>query len=61
MLSKRDHLQSKINGLKLRIQQTSETLDHLQAAQDALIKLRQEWRSEVNNIVDEFIEENGEA
>jgi hypothetical protein len=46
-MGKCDHIRSRIADLKQRISATEETLDHMQAAQDALIALRQAWRAEV--------------
>jgi hypothetical protein len=56
MLSKCDHIRARITDLKQRISATEETLDHMQAAQDALIALRQAWRAEVGALVDELVE-----
>jgi len=54
MKGKCDHTRAKISDLKMRIWETAETLDHMQAAQDALIALRQAWRAEVGALVDEL-------
>ena len=55
-MGKCDHIRSKITDLNQRISATEETLDHMQAAQDALIALRQAWRAEAGALVDELVE-----
>jgi hypothetical protein len=61
MISKCDHIRARITDLNQRINKTGKTLDHIQAAQDALIALRQAWRAEVGALVDELVEGSDNA